>query len=75
MIKELDLVVLVHDIPEERLAAGDMGTVVHCYPAEHYEVEFTTGDGKTVALLHATDRDVRPLAGDELLHARALGPS
>ena len=29
MIKEHDIVVLTQDLPEERLTAGDVGTVVH----------------------------------------------
>ena len=53
MIGELDSVVLTRDLQEYGLAAGDVGTVVHCYangPA--YEVEFVAGSGHTVALTH-----------------------
>ena len=70
MIDELSQAVLTRNIPEHALAAGDIGAVVHCYPGGEYEVEFVTGSGNTVALLHLTDADVRPLSDDELLHAR-----
>lgn len=52
MIDELDLVVLKRDLPEERLTAGDVGTVglVHQQGAG-YEVEFTTLSGDTVAVV------------------------
>jgi hypothetical protein len=43
MIDELDLVVLRRDLPKERLAAGDVGTVVLVHQqGAGYEVEFTT---------------------------------
>ncbi|NIR49013.1 MAG: DUF4926 domain-containing protein [candidate division Zixibacteria bacterium] len=31
MIKELDLVVLTHDIEVHGLKSGDVGTLLHCY--------------------------------------------
>lgn len=31
MIREMDLVVLNHDISEHGLKVDDLGTVVHCY--------------------------------------------
>ena len=52
MIHELDLVVLNHDMPDENLKMGDVGTVVHSYTdGKAFEVEFLTAKGKTVALL------------------------
>ncbi len=54
------------------LTAGDIGAVVHRYDEHRYEVEFVVGSGDTVALLTLTDRDVRPVARSEILHARAL---
>jgi hypothetical protein len=73
MIRELDLVVLLHDVAEFGLQRGDIGAVVHAYtngPA--YEVEFVTADGDTAALLMLTASDIRPMGGQEILHARAL---
>jgi hypothetical protein len=52
MINELDLVVLKRDLPTERLAAGDVGTVVLVHrQGAGYEVEFTTLSGDTVAIV------------------------
>ncbi len=52
MICEHDVVVLIHDVEDYDLKAGDVGAVVHCYEAGNaYEVEFVTPQGKTVALL------------------------
>jgi hypothetical protein len=73
MIDELDLIVLKHDFPEERLAAGDVGTVmlVHAQGAG-YEVEFTTLSGDTVAVVTLDASDVRPVEAHEIMHARAV---
>ena len=39
MIKELDMVVLKHDIKEHGLTEGDIGAVAHCYGSGNaYEV-------------------------------------
>ena len=44
MIRELDTVVLTHDVEELQLKNGDVGAVVHCYPGgSSFEVEFVTG--------------------------------
>lgn len=71
MIKELDLVVLKHDIEDHSLKSGDVGTVVHCYEDdEGIEVEFVTAEGKTVGVLTLTTADVRPFENAEILHVR-----
>ena len=72
MIDELNLVVLKRDLPKERLAAGDVGTVVLVHhQGAGYEVEFTTLAGDTVAVtLDASD--VRPVEAREIVHARAV---
>ena len=50
-IKEHDCVVLMADLPEESLKAGDVGTVVHVYEdGRAYELEFTTLEGRTAAV-------------------------
>jgi len=73
MINELATVVLKHDIAEHRLKSGDIGAVVHCYDDKaHFEVEFVAADGKTVAVLTLTEKDIRPTAGSEILHVRQL---
>lgn len=71
MFDELETVVLTHDIKEYDLDEGDIGTVVHSYRGEKaVEVEFVAASGKTIALLTLTSKDIRPMAHDEILHAR-----
>jgi Domain of unknown function (DUF4926) len=51
MINEHDCVVLTQDLPNEKLKAGDIGTVVHTHQGgAGYEVEFITLAGETVAV-------------------------
>ena len=70
MIKELDTIVLTHDIIEHHLQQGDVGAVVHCYSADGFEVKFVTGGGNTAAVLTLTGGDIRPIGKSEILHAR-----
>lgn len=75
MIRELDTVVLAHNIDEYGLKQGDIGTVVHCYKeGAAFEVEFVTGEGETVAVLTLTQADIRPMHAKEILHVRELMP-
>jgi hypothetical protein len=66
MIAELDLVVLTKAVPESHLAKGTVGTVVHILEQNKaYEVEFTTFQGATVALLTLEPSQFRGIeAGD-----------
>jgi hypothetical protein len=71
MISELDLVVLGKDKEEYGLKAQDVGTVVHVYDDHKgYEVEFVTGEGKTLAVLTLTFEDIRPYNFSGILHVR-----
>jgi hypothetical protein len=73
MIREHDRVVLVTPVPAEGLVAGDVGTVVHIYrDGQAYEVEFTTLEGKTAAVLTLEASQVRPVGKREITHAREL---
>lgn len=73
MIKEHNRIVLKVAIPDERLEAGDVGTIVHIYRDGHaYEVEFTTLEGKTAAVVTVEAADVRPVNKREITHARQL---
>ncbi len=73
MIQELDSVVLVRDLPEHGLKAGDVGAVVYVYEkGDGIEVEFVSGEGATVAVVTLRRKDVRPMGRDEILHVRAL---
>lgn len=49
MIKELDVVALLKEIPESKLMNGQVGTVVHKYDEDTFEVEFANPDGETIA--------------------------
>ena len=76
MIKELDAVALTADLPRHGLELGDVGAVVHVYEGGHaYQVEFTTFDGKTVALAKVSAGQIRPLGDKEIHHARAFAPA
>ena len=73
MIKELDTVVLTHDIAKYGLVAGDIGVVVHCYAdGNAYEVEFVTAEGRTIAVLTLNLNDVRLMSSREILHVREV---
>lgn len=73
MIKEHDRIVLADDVSSEGLVAGDVGTVVHVYrDGEAYEVEFTTLEGKTAAVVTLESAKVRPIGKREITHAREL---
>lgn len=51
MLKELEVVVLIVDLPLHHLTAGDLGTIVFVYNQdEAYEVEFVATDGSTIAV-------------------------
>lgn len=73
MIAEHDLIVLLHNLPDAGLQAGDVGTVVHCYATgAAYEVEFGTLDGQTIAVVTVAATALRPVNAHDMLHARAL---
>ena len=51
MFKEHERIVLITDILEEGLIAGDVGTIVHVHPkGEAFVVEFMTLDRNTAAI-------------------------
>ena len=75
MIREHDLVVLGAAVPVEGLVAGDVGTVVHLYrDGQAFEVEFTTLEGKTAAVITLEASQIRPVGQREISHARELAP-
>ncbi len=66
-MQESDMVVLERDIDEHGLKRGDIGTAVHCYSGgEAFEVELTTVDGRTVAVVTLTSAEIRPLQPNEI---------
>ncbi len=73
MIKELDSIVLMGDLPEHGLSEGDLGTVVLVHGEAGYEVEFVTLEGETLAVVSLSADKVRPISPGEIAHARAVG--
>ena len=70
-------VILLQDIPEENLVAGDMGTIVEFHPAsehyhEGYEVEFFAGNGETIAVVSVSAKALRAATRQDILHVRRL---
>lgn len=60
MLREHDTVTVKADVPEASLRAGDVGAIVHVYPArDAYEVEVLDERGRS--------RGVVTLRGDQLL--------
>ena len=73
MIEELEDVILTCDLPEHGLRRGDIGTVVLVHQAgKGVEVEFTTLDGETVAIVTLMAEQVRPSKPREIAHVRDL---
>ncbi len=73
-------VVLLRDLPEERLRAGDVGTIVERHPAsgeasQGYEVEFFAANGETVAVASVPIDAVRQATERDLLSVRVLTPA
>ena len=79
MFEEFEPVVLVRDfdgggpLQDEPLRAGDVGVICQRYPGgAHYEVEFTPGDGRSIAVLLLAAADLRRLGAGEIRHMRKL---
>ena len=72
-VKEHDRVVLRDDLPQEKLAAGDVGIVVHVHgDGQAYEIEFVALDGETVAIVTLERAQIRPVERREITHARRV---
>jgi len=70
--KLLDTVVLVRDLPEHSLKAGDVGAIVEVHPGDGFEVEFVTASGRTGALVTLRKDDVRGVEDGDLISVRKL---
>lgn len=67
MIQELEVVIFEPDLPQKGLQRGDIGTVVLVHQGgKGYEVECTTLEGKTVAVVTLPASQVRPAHKREL---------
>jgi hypothetical protein len=70
-------VVLLEDLPEHGLRAGDVGVIVEHYPAregtpEGYELEVFSAAGQTVAVVSVAATAVREATARDVLSAREL---
>ena len=73
MIEEHTNIVLAEDLPENGLAKGDVGVVVHVHKeGEAYEVEFLAMDGSTVALLTLEASLLREADARMIPHVREI---
>jgi hypothetical protein len=73
--RELETVVLVRELPEHGLRAGDLGAVVQVYQPDGLEVEFVTAAGKTKALVTLRVGDVRKVQDNDLIAVRSVTKS
>ena len=72
-LAEFETVVLRRDLPEARLEAGDVGTVVLAHAGgAGFEVEFATFAGETIAVVTVPAEDLRAVAPDEIAHVRRV---
>lgn len=72
-IIEHDRVILQAPVPSEGLEPGDVGAVVHVYAdGLAYEVEFTSLDGHTAAIVTLAAEQVRPVSRSDIAHARTM---
>ncbi len=60
-IKLLEAVALTEDLPERKLRAGEVGTVVELLGRDAYEVEFCSERGETYAEIALRGRQIIPL--------------
>ena len=72
---ELDSVVLIHDLPDAGLRAGDLGAVVVAYDGDAVEVEFATVSGSAQAVVTVSIYDLRPVRDDDLMTVRPATPT
>jgi hypothetical protein len=72
-MKELDVVVLTKNLPDEALTAGDVGTIVGVYAGgKGYEVEFTSFEGSTVSVATVDADAIRPVTARDIKHVRSF---
>lgn len=70
--QKLDTVVLSTDISVKGLKRGDVGAIVEVHGQDHYEVEFVTGAGQTLALLTLSGSQIHPMGPSEILAVRQM---
>ncbi len=73
MISEHAQVVVVEDLTDLPVCAGDIGTVVHVYEeGKAYEVEFISLVGQTVGVATLPAAKVCAFVEGEIAHARLM---
>lgn len=65
-INDFDNVVLMRDLPDIGLYAGDHGAVVHVHAPDAFGVEFVAASGETVAVQTLSADDVRIAEDDDV---------
>ena len=76
VIEEHDRIILLKDLPEDGLQAGNIGTVVYIHSqGEVFEVEFMTLDGGTVAVVTLLSSQIRAVSKRDITHVRELAVS
>jgi Domain of unknown function (DUF4926) len=68
MIKLLDEVALLKEMPENKLLRGQIGTIVERFSDTEFEVEFSDNKGKTIAMLTLTTDEIM-LLHNQMAHA------
>lgn len=68
----LDPVVVVRDLPEHGLRAGDRGAIVEVYDVTFVDVEFVTGGGRTQASVTLDVQDLHAISDDDVVSVRKL---
>jgi hypothetical protein len=72
MLHELDSVVVLRDLPDHGLRAGDVGTIVLLHHDRGYEVEFMTLTGETLAVVSLPNDQVREIRPREIAQVRSV---
>ncbi|MBI5051991.1 MAG: DUF4926 domain-containing protein [Chloroflexi bacterium] len=72
--KMLDTVIVTINVPDQKILAGDLGTIVEVYtkPTLAYEVEFVNPNGTTRALLTLAPDQIRQLTASDVLTTRQM---
>ncbi len=71
-LRELEVVALVHPVPQAGLAAGERGTVVTVLgDGEACIVEFVNAEGRTTAIETIEASGLRPVLAEELARGKA----
>jgi len=69
----LEPVVLDVDVPELHLPRRSLGTVVHVYRPQAFEVEFVSARGRTIALLTLKASQLRKATDADLVCVSRIG--